>query len=116
MQNLADLNSYEAHVTRFAKVFSNIDIAILINNAGIGFTGPYYDMSSKEAETLFALNCFHPVYLAKKIMEQQLKRTTKSAIVVVSSLMGFYPFPCHTYYSCSKVFVRYMYEGLFGEA
>lgn len=26
--------------------------------------------------------------------------------------MGYHAFPCHTYYSCSKIYVRYLYEGL----
>lgn len=33
-------------------------------------------------------------------------------MVGVASLMGYVPFPCHTYYSASKVYMRYLYEGL----
>jgi len=44
-QNLSELTSYESYISRFGNLFSKLDIAILINNAGIGFTGPYDNMS-----------------------------------------------------------------------
>jgi len=50
------------------------------------------------------------------ILDQQLKRVKKSAVVVVSSIMGDHPCPCHIYYSCTKVFVKFLYDGLAVEA
>lgn len=75
VSNLSELTTYQSYVDKFSKNFSEIDIGILINNAGIGYTGPYTDMSSKEAEAVFSLNCFHPIYLSKLLLNQQLKRS-----------------------------------------
>jgi len=59
-------------VDRFEKVFDKLDIGILINNAGIGFTGPYLEMTMKEAEGVFALNNFHVIYLCKMILNKAI--------------------------------------------
>eukprot|EP00347_Sterkiella_histriomuscorum_P013612 403364052 len=112
VQNLSEVTTYQGYLDKFGKSFSDIDVGILINNAGIGFSGPYYDMTSKEGESVFSLNCFHPIYLSKLLLNQQINRAKKSAFMGVSSLMGYHSFPCHLYYSSSKVFVRYLFEGL----
>ena len=44
---------------------TNYDIAILINNAGISFDGPFEEMKNKEVENIVNVNCLHPMYLTK---------------------------------------------------
>ncbi|CDW86354.1 steroid dehydrogenase [Stylonychia lemnae] len=116
VQDLGKLSTYKEYVDRFQKVFQSIDVGILINNAGIGFTGSYLQMTYEEAEAVFALNNFHATYLCKMLMSTQTSRNERTGIIAVASLMAYYHFPWHIYYSCTKRFIEYLYQGVNFEA
>lgn len=111
VQDLSLISTYAEYLNRFDFI-RNYDIAILINNAGLSFTGPFNYMSHTQCSDIVNVNCLHPTYLTKMIIPQLLKREQKSAIIAVSSLMGNFPGPNHITYCASKVYVDQMYDAL----
>lgn len=89
-----------------------MDIGIFINNAAACYIGKYTEMTYSEVEAVVNLNCFYTVFLPKLILEQQLKRSKKSAIMGVSSMVAFFAFAGTTQYSATKVFIKHLYESI----
>ena len=57
------------------KKFPNIDISLLVLNAGIMQPSLPYDMTTDdEAESVFCINGLHVVYMAKSLVNRLLKR------------------------------------------
>ena len=86
----------------------DIDIGLLFLNAGIGGFVPFENQENSSIEEIVNVNAIHPIYLSKVLLNQLLKRTKRSAIVVTSSGLGSVPIPGTIIYSASKSFSSFL--------
>ncbi len=108
-----DLNSTEAVETIFAAAAA-MDVGLLINNAGFRDAGPYQDVDPARAASMIDVNDKLPVLLTHRMIPRLLERGRGGLLFTgsVEANMGF-PFSC--VYAATKVFIRSLGEGLWGE-
>lgn len=100
--DLTALNGPESVYNWFKK--NNLEINILINNAGIGFLGEFSNASMKIDEKLMQLNMLSVVKLIRLFLPE-LKKQRKSIIMNVGSMAGMFAVPYKTIYAASKSFI-----------
>ncbi len=83
---------------------NNIQVDILINNAGIGLYGKFCDFNSIEHQTLINLNVCTPVILTNEILKNMTENNT-GIILNVASSMAFRPAPKWSVYAATKSFL-----------
>jgi short-subunit dehydrogenase len=77
------------------------DVDILINNAGIGWAGPFVDMSDKEVARLVAVNLAGPIELTRALLPGMLARGT-GHLTFVTSIAGRTAVAGEAVYSATK--------------
>jgi len=82
----------------------NINISILVNNAGIGLVGPTDKIDLQRDESLMILNVINLVELCKLYISD-MYRQGNGKILNVSSIGAFQPGPYTSTYFASKAFV-----------
>ncbi len=86
-------------------------IDILINNAGIAYTGPLLDQPIEEIEQIFKTNVLGPISLTQRIAPLMI--TQRSGLILnVSSLLSLLPTPYYGIYSASKAALNNFSEEL----
>ena len=74
---------------------------ILINNAGVGITGPIEEIPEAEIKANFETNFFGPINVIKSVLPQMRKQ--KSGLIInVTSIAGYMGLPYRGIYSASK--------------
>lgn len=101
--DLSDLAALGVVVDGILERHERIDL--LINNAGIAFGGSFEQLSSKDFDTVMAINFQAPVDLTRRVLPT-LRRSPGSHIVNVSSLFGIVAPPGQSAYSSSKFAIR----------
>ncbi len=104
-----DLTDRDSIDTLMDKI-GDLDIGILVNNAGFGLAGNYMDLNVQKQVKMVQLNCAVPVELTHAILPQMLKKG-KGALITVSSLTAFLVNPYFSVYGATKAF-----DLLFAEA
>jgi short-subunit dehydrogenase len=82
----------------------NYLITGLINNAGFGEYGNFFEMPLKRDEEMIAVNITSLVGLTK-LFGADMVKAGKGRIMNVASLLSFLPFPYYSVYSATKCFV-----------
>lgn len=108
--DLSEINFYEKIETKIRQ----FEIGILVNNAGIGSTGPIYKNDPETEIKMTLINCVAPTILTHKILPQMIQRK-KGAIIFLGSIVAINPTPFMTVYSATKAFNLYMGLGLYEE-
>lgn len=81
----------------------NIDIGLICLNAGTYASGPMDLVDDAEFEAQYGLNVLHVVYMTKALLERQLARKHRSAIMITSSGISYMPgLPGIQSYVCTK--------------
>jgi len=84
---------------------------IIINNAGVGITGPLEEIPSEEIKNNFETNFFGPIEVMKAVLPQM--RTQKSGLIInVTSIAGYMGLPYRSVYSASKGALELITEAL----
>jgi len=74
---------------------------VLINNAGVGITGPIEETPHEEILNVFDTNFHGPVHMMKAVLPQM--RGQKSGLIInVTSIAGYMGLPFRGYYSATK--------------
>ena len=74
---------------------------IVINNAGVGITGPLEEIPIQEIKNNFDTNLFGPIEVIKAVLPQM--RNQKSGLIInVTSIAGYMGLPYRSVYSASK--------------
>ena len=74
---------------------------IVINNAGVGITGPLEEIPIQEIKNNFDTNLFGPIEVIKAVLPQMRKQ--KSGLIInVTSIAGYMGLPYRSVYSASK--------------
>lgn len=95
---------------RLAAAVADLDLALLVNNAGFGLAGRFDRCDAQRLREMVQVNCVAPVVLTAKLLPRLLERG-RGAIVITGSVAGRQPIPLHGVYSATKAF-----DLLFGEA
>jgi len=82
----------------------NLDISILVNNAGVGLVGPTDKIDLQRDESMMILNVINLVELCKLFISD-MYRQGNGKILNVSSTGAFQPGPYTSTYFASKAFV-----------
>lgn len=76
-------------------------IDVLINNAGVGITGPVEEIPEEEIKSNFETNFFGPINVIKAVLPQMRKQ--KSGLIInITSIAGYMGLPYRGVYSASK--------------
>ena len=76
-------------------------IDILINNAGIGITGPIEETPDEEIKKAFNTNFFGPINVIKAVLPE-MRKNKQGLIINVTSIAGYMGLPYRGIYSASK--------------
>jgi short-subunit dehydrogenase len=109
-----DLTEHDGPFRLFNSVKSeNLQINILVNNAGIGIEGPTESCSNKDIDYIISLNV-RAFTLLTTLFIPELKKTS-SYILNISSLGSFIPTPYKSVYLASKTYIFYFTRALEAE-
>ena len=102
---ILDLNKKDAHqeIINFFTV-NNLELEILVNNAGFGVFGDFKDSNTEEEINLIQMQISFTIYLTKYFINKTKKRPFY--ILNVSSLYSFFPVPKQSVYAASKAFLH----------
>ena len=86
----------------------SIEIDILFNNAGIGETGQFIEMSAEKMEQMFQVNLRGTTMMTQRFVAQMKKRR-RGRVVFISSITGAMPgIPTSAMYAATKSYQRSM--------
>ena len=84
---------------------------IVINNAGVGITGPIEEIPTEEIRNNFETNLFGPIEVMKSVLPQM--REQKSGLIInITSIAGYMGLPYRGIYSASKGALELITEAL----
>lgn len=90
----------------------DIDISILVNNAGFDIMLPFHTTDEKELRDLLTVNIFPYVLLTRKLINNLRSRKPRSAVINVSSAAAIAPLPYFTVYGGTKIFEDHFTKSL----
>lgn len=86
-------------------------IDVVINNAGVGITGPLEEIPTVEIRNNFETNFFGPIEVMKAVLPQM--RSQQSGLIInVTSIAGYMGLPYRSVYSASKGALELITEAL----
>ncbi|NAS13421.1 SDR family oxidoreductase [Poritiphilus flavus] len=86
-------------------------IDILINNAGVGITGPVEETPREEIQKVFDTNFYGPLGVSRAVLPI-MRKQGGGFIINITSLAGFMGLPFRGFYSASKGALELMTEAL----
>lgn len=93
---------------------ADVEVDLLINNAGFGHYGEFADMEPDRADRMLQLNTQTLVRLTRAYLPDMLSRK-RGGIINVASSSGFQAVPFMSLYAATKAFVLHFSEGLWAE-
>jgi uncharacterized protein len=105
----ADLSDRE-DVAKVASRAGELNLGVLVNNAGVGYRKSFDAISPEEIETTLAVNVQAPVMLTKMLLPTLARQN--STIVNVGSSVAYHPLPGMEMYAASKAFLVIWSESL----
>jgi len=97
-----DVRNAESIQLAIAKVISlSSRIDVVINNAGVGITGPIEETPTNEMRNNFETNFFGPIEVIKAVLPQ-MRRQKSGLIINITSIAGYMGLPYRGIYSASK--------------
>jgi short-subunit dehydrogenase len=111
----ADLNDPAAPQQIYdATEGAGINVDILINNAGLGQFGAFYESPVEQEISQVRVNCEAMVRLSRLFVPRMVERR-RGWVLVVASTASFQPVPYLTTYAATKAFDRFFALGLAAE-
>ena len=84
---------------------------VLINNAGVGITGPIEETPHEEILNVFDTNFHGPVHMMKAVLPQ-MRKQGGGLIINTTSIAGYMGLPFRGYYSATKGALNLVTEAL----
>ncbi|QAA80700.1 SDR family oxidoreductase [Aequorivita sp. H23M31] len=94
-----DTDSITAAVSEIISKKGRIDV--VINNAGVGITGPIEETPENEIKNAFGTNLFGPINVIKAVLPQ-MRKQGEGYIINVTSIAGYMGLPYRGIYSATK--------------
>jgi short-subunit dehydrogenase len=115
---LSKIHTYEDYAKIIDEVTKDKDIGLLVNNAGLGQSGPFIEVDGVDRiQNMINVNALHPVYLTKAMLNKNfLQRKHRSGIINVSSVMGRTNMPSFQIYGATKRLLSYFSKILANES
>lgn len=101
-------------VARLLEAVADLDVAILVNNAGFGYSGRFDKLEAGRLREMIELNCTAPMLLTRALLPRLLARG-RGAVLFTGSQAGRQPLPLHAVYAASKAFDGFLGEALWAE-
>lgn len=86
-------------------------IDVLINNAGVGITGPLEEIPLEEIKNNFETNLFGPIEVMKAVLPS-MRQQRVGLIINITSIAGYMGLPFRSVYSASKGALELITEGI----
>lgn len=86
-------------------------IDVLINNAGVGITGPLEEIPLSEIKNQFETNLFGPIAVMQAVLPT-MREQKSSLIINITSIAGYMGLPFRSAYSASKGALELITESL----
>jgi hypothetical protein len=99
---------------RLAEAVRDLEIGVLVNNAGLGYAGRLDKQDSDRLKKLIAVNCQAPLVLTSRLVPGMVERG-RGAVLFTGSAAGHQPIPYHAVYAATKAFDLFLGEALFVE-
>ena len=97
--DVRNAESIQLAVAKVISISSRIDV--VINNAGVGITGPIEEIPTNEMRNNFETNFVGPIEVIKAVLPQM--REQKSGLIInITSIAGYMGLPYRGIYSASK--------------
>jgi len=107
--DVRNTESINAAVAKIIATSGRLDI--VINNAGVGITGPLEEIPIAEIKNNFETNFFGPIEVMKAVLPQM--RSQKSGLIInITSIAGYMGLPYRSVYSASKGALELITEAL----
>ena len=107
--DVRNADSIQAAVAKIIATSGRLDI--VINNAGVGITGPLEEIPTVEIKNNFETNLFGPIVVMKAVLPQM--RSQKSGLIInITSIAGYMGLPYRSVYSASKGALELITEAL----
>ena len=97
--DVKNLKSISSCVEKIIKIEGKIDI--LINNAGVGITGPLEEIPENEIENNFKTNFFGPINVMKCVLPK-MRSKNQGLIINITSVAAYVGTPYRSIYSAAK--------------
>lgn len=110
---VADL-SERAGQTALLEAVSDLEIGLLVNNAGRGLVGRFDLLDGDQLRRLVSVHCEAPVVLTHALV-QGMRERGRGGVLFTGSVAGRQPLPLHAVYSATKAFDQFLAEALWGE-
>ena len=107
-----DVRNAESIQRAVAEIIAqNGRLDVVINNAGVGITGPLEEIPAQEIKNNFETNFFGPIEVMKAVLPQM--RSQKSGLIInITSIAGYMGLPYRSIYSASKGALELITEAL----
>lgn len=97
-----DVTRQESIQAAVAQVISEAGrIDVLINNAGVGITGPIEETPDSEIKKAFNINYFGPLQVIKAVLPH-MREQREGLVINITSIAGYMGLPFRGIYSASK--------------
>ena len=103
--DLQDLRDTTESIDLVLRSVQGLDISILVNSVGITDNDFFHNRTDKSLIEEITVNCTGPATLTRKLVPQLLSRSSRSAIINISSQFGVRPTPYMIPYGCSTSFL-----------
>jgi NAD(P)-dependent dehydrogenase (short-subunit alcohol dehydrogenase family) len=107
--DVRNTDSISKAVAKVIAISGRLDV--VINNAGVGITGPLEEIPTAEIKNNFETNFFGPIEVMKAALPQM--RSQQSGLIInITSIAGYMGLPYRSVYSASKGALELITEGL----
>lgn len=104
-----DVASIRSAVDQLLAETDRLDV--LINNAGVGITGPIEETPDAEIQKAYDTNVYGPVRVMKAVLPQMRKQQS-GKIINITSIAGYMGLPYRGIYSASKASLEIITEAM----
>jgi NAD(P)-dependent dehydrogenase (short-subunit alcohol dehydrogenase family) len=107
--DVRNIQSINQAIAQVISISGRIDV--VINNAGVGITGPIEETPISEIKNNFDINFFGPIEIMKAVLPQM--RVQNSGLIInITSIAGYMGLPYRGVYSASKGALELVTEAL----
>lgn len=107
--DVRNADSIHLAVDKIIAISGRLDV--VINNAGVGITGPLEEIPMLEIKNNFETNFFGPIEVMKAVLPQM--RSQQSGLIInITSIAGYMGLPYRSVYSASKGALELITEAL----